>query len=139
NPLYSILTAGCAKLSGGRQFEPVGPHVLNIALYGWGVFAFLALMRTLFAEAQRRGSDLSGQKDILLPMASALFVWTTIYMMDPAYSMPDLLVLIWVLLAANAWLRVREQGLRAAALFGLFLGLGYLTKAVMFPLGLIFL
>jgi len=139
NPLYSILTAATAKLSGQRQFEPVGPHLLNIALYAGAVFAFLGLVRALFSEVERRGRDISEQKGIFLPIASALFVWATIYMMDPAYSMPDLLVLIWVLLAANAWLRVREEGIGAAAVFGLFLGLGYLTKAVMFPLGVIFL
>src|SRR5262249_29705028 len=112
NPLYSILTEASAKLSGGREFEPFGPDLLNIVLYGAGVFAFLALMRALLSEAQRCGREISERKNLFLQVASALFVWASIYMMDPAYSMPDLLVLVWVLLAANAWLRVREHGQR---------------------------
>jgi hypothetical protein len=70
-----------------------------------------------------------------------LFVWISFYLTPPSLDTPDVLVFAAILLAAGILVRVAagaDGWLRFAAL-GIVLGLGYLAKAVMFPLGFIFL
>ncbi len=135
NPLYPILAAISAHLSGDRAFETFGVHALSVLLYVGAAFAFRGLMKAWLAHP----ANISDEKRGLLPVASAVFVWSALFLIEPAHSMADLPVLMWVLWAVAAWLRTEREGMRAAGWFGLFLGLGYLTKPILFPLGLIFL
>jgi hypothetical protein len=70
-----------------------------------------------------------------------LFFWVSLYLTPPSIDSPDVLVFASILLAAGILVRVAagaDGWLRFAAL-GIVLGLGYLAKAVMFPLAFIFL
>ena len=71
----------------------------------------------------------------------ALFFWASLYMTPPSLDTPDALVFALVLLASGIILRIADGSigfLRSAAL-GVVLGLGYLSKAAMFPLAFVFL
>src|SRR5918995_641945 len=72
----------------------------------------------------------------------ALFVWSSVVLIRFRSVTPDMLVAGIVYLAAALLVRIGSAATpRPAthALFGGVLGLGYLTKAVMFPVGFVFL
>ncbi|MDX6271303.1 MAG: hypothetical protein QOD28_2526 [Acidobacteriota bacterium] len=76
-----------------------------------------------------------------LIFAYALFIWTSLSMNRVARTSPDVLVSALVFVASALLLRIRTRraGWLAFALFGLTLGVGYLTKTFMFPLAFVFL
>jgi hypothetical protein len=70
----------------------------------------------------------------------ALFFWITTFWLPPALQQPDILVFVIYLLAAALCLQLSHRTeLWRYALLGIVLALGYVIKAVMFPLGLVFL
>src|SRR5260221_7126585 len=69
-----------------------------------------------------------------------LFLWTSLVLVPVKTIGPDLLVTVFVYLAAAVLLRLGpEAPLRRFLIFGVVLGVGYWTKAIMFPISLIFL
>jgi hypothetical protein len=71
----------------------------------------------------------------------SLFVWTTVGELMLLVN-PDLLVMASVLLAAGLLLRMETDRNSSRALyvwFGICLGLGYLAKAILFPMAFVFL
>jgi len=71
----------------------------------------------------------------------SLFVWTTVGELVLLVN-PDLLVMASVLLAAGLLLRIETDRNSSRALyvwFGICLGLGYLAKAILFPMAFVFL
>jgi hypothetical protein len=70
-----------------------------------------------------------------------LFFWVSLYMTPPSLDTPDAMVLGIVLLAGALLLRIAsgKNGWLRFALLGAVLGCGYLAKAVMFPLALVFI
>ncbi len=71
----------------------------------------------------------------------SLFVWTTVGELVLLVN-PDLLVMASVLVAAGLLLRMETDGNSSRALyvwFGICLGLGYLAKAILFPMAFVFL
>jgi hypothetical protein len=76
-----------------------------------------------------------------LAFAYALFVWTSLSMNRVARTSPDVLVSALVFVASALLLRIRTRraGWLTFALFGLTLGVGYLSKTFMFPLAFVFL
>ena len=73
-------------------------------------------------------------------MGYSLFFWITTFLTPPSLEQPDILVFIVYLLACALCMHLshRQEWWRYA-LLGLVLGLGYLVKSVMFPLGFVFL
>jgi len=71
----------------------------------------------------------------------ALFFWGSIYATPPSVETPDVLVLALVLIAAGILLRIAsgKDSWQYYAALGVVLGFAYLTKAVMFPLSIVFL
>jgi hypothetical protein len=73
-------------------------------------------------------------------LSYALFFWITTFWVSPALQQPDILVFVIYLLAAALCMQLSHgTELWRCALLGIVLALGYLIKAVMFPLGFIFL
>jgi hypothetical protein len=70
-----------------------------------------------------------------------LFFWITIHLHSPSDHRPDTLVMALMLLSGGIILRIANgsNGWLHFAALGLTLGLGYLSKAVMFPLSSAFL
>ncbi len=69
-----------------------------------------------------------------------LFLWTSLVLVPVKTIGPDLLVTVFVYLAAAMLLSLSaEAPPRSFLLFGLVLGVGYWAKAIMFPISLIFL
>ncbi|HTG44609.1 MAG TPA: hypothetical protein VK633_08770, partial [Verrucomicrobiae bacterium] len=68
-----------------------------------------------------------------------VFLWASLSLINVGEILPDLLLIVWVLLAAGYALELPQKSYRSPLLLGVVLGLGYLTKPILFPLGLLFL
>lgn len=144
NPLYGLLL-GPAALDAvpiGARFPIV--HALNFVIFAGAYAAFLALWRELARAARAHADARPGTAPIpALPwmlVGHALFAWAALTLIEMWTVTPDMLMA--GLLFAAAWLLLRHRAdstRRSAFLFGLVLGLGYLAKPVMFPLGVLFL
>ena len=155
SPFYSWLT-GLALLifrpSPYQEFTVV--RLLNFALYLLSLAAFVFFLRELerFRQARANEDDDHNARDAdagsqglpraaWLVFAYTLFIWTSLSMNRVARTSPDVIVSALVFVASALLLRVRMRsaGWPAFALYGLTLGIGYLTKTFMFPLAFVFL
>ncbi|HEX8130230.1 MAG TPA: hypothetical protein VF527_14090 [Pyrinomonadaceae bacterium] len=154
SPFYSWFTGLALRLfqpSAFQEFTVV--RLLNFALYLLSLAAFVFFLRelerfrrTLIDDAgdAEAGSD---REPHALPhrawliFAYALFIWTSLSMNRVARTSPDVLVsgLFFNASALLLRIRLRRAGWLTYALFGLTLGVGYLTKTFMFPLAFVFL
>jgi hypothetical protein len=76
----------------------------------------------------------------LLSLGYALFLWSSLILISVTEIGPDLLVSAITYLAGTKLLRLKQDALLLNfAFFGVILGIGYWAKAVMFPVGIIFL
>jgi hypothetical protein len=148
SPLYSWLLALAFRLlrpSAAAEF-PVA-HLVNLIIYAAALGGFEYLFRGWMQDHQAR-TDASGRSGwlslppwALLVIGYTLFTWSAIRLIGGVLMTPDLLVAAVVYLAAGLTLRLRREAPppALAALLGLVLGLGFLAKAVMLPLTLVFL
>jgi hypothetical protein len=150
SPFYSWLTGLALRLLQPSPFQEFTViRLLNFALYLLSLAAFVFFLRELERFRQTRMSDdgdAQGDSHGLprlawLIFAYALFIWTSLSMNRVARTSPDVLVSALVFIASALLLRIRMRrgGWLTFALFGLTLGVGYLTKTFMFPLAFIFL
>jgi hypothetical protein len=144
NPLYGLLLSPATldALPVAARFPVV--HVLNFLIFAGSYVAFLALWRELARVARAHADARPGTTPIpplsWILVGHALFAWAALTLVEMWTVTPDMLMA--GLLFAAAWLLLRHRAVprtRTALLFGLMLGLGYLAKPVMFPLGLLFL
>lgn len=145
SPLYPALLSQWLSM-----FRPSPPPEITfirffmcLTLVG-ALASFSCFLRELLQYRQRQFAY-AGQS--LLPdwaltaTGYCLFFWSTIYLTPASKDPPDVLVLAFVLLAAALVMRI-ARGASTFANFmclGTILGLGYLSKAAMFPLAFVFL
>jgi 4-amino-4-deoxy-L-arabinose transferase-like glycosyltransferase len=147
SPAYPFLLALVLKV-----FRP-SPFHHSLAVHLFAVFSLLValvsfeyLLSVFFAyreqfseEPCEAGGEAISDEAVWL-MGYALFFWITTFLTPPYLEQPDILAFILYLLACALCMQLsyRQEWWRYA-LLGLVLGLSYLTKAVMFPLGFVFL
>jgi len=147
SPLYSWLLAlafAIIKPSPYWKFSVL--HLVNFAIYlfALGCVDFLLQETSKFHRSREEAHD---QGFVFLPqwawtgLGIPLFIWLALYVNTVAIGTPDLIVAGIVYLSCGLLLRRRRRGLYwlNSALLGIALGVGYLAKAVMFPLALVFL
>jgi hypothetical protein len=147
SPAYPFLLALVLKIFSPSPFHhSLALHLLAVfslvvALVSFEYFlsVFFAYRKQFFAEP----SDAAGEAisdDAVWLMGYGLFFWITTFLTPPSLEQPDILVFIVYLFACGLCMQLsyRQEWWRYA-LLGLVLGLGYLVKAVMFPLGFVFL
>jgi hypothetical protein len=146
SPLYSWclgLALYILKPSTWREFSAV--HLVNFIIYVGALFCFRfflhSVLRALRKESTARPEDfLPLSEDALLAIGYGLFLWCAIVLIDVGRVTPDLLVAGILFLIGGYLVDLREQHSYAKfAVFGALLGAGYLSKGIMFPLGLGFL
>lgn len=74
-------------------------------------------------------------------VAYALFIWSSVELIGVSLTNPDMTLAAFLYVAFGLLLKIARDNEKKVtfALFGLTLGFGYLTKAVMFPLSFVFL
>jgi 4-amino-4-deoxy-L-arabinose transferase-like glycosyltransferase len=127
SPLYPMLLAAMRAVVNPAPFmEATAVHFLNAILFLAGLAAFELLLRELRVD------------DALQRIAAyAIFLFAGVSLIGIRVVTPDLMLLMWCCIIAALVVReVRgDAGVGTFALLGAVLGLAYLTKAVMFPIG----
>jgi hypothetical protein len=145
SPLYPWtlgLVLGIAKPSTKWEF-PLARSV-NFAVFVLALLAFRFLLHGFFALSRGAAPHPAPNDVVPLPewmltlLGYSIFLWIALEVETPWEMTPDLAVMACVCLAAGMLLRLRPNDkLWKFALFGLILGLGYWTKAILFPLGFV--
>jgi hypothetical protein len=144
SPLYSwILGAALAVLRPSPYWECAAVHAVNFGIFlvALAGFEFLLTELLLARRATGEGGPPRLPEWAVVGLGYGLFIWVSRRLVTVSLVTPDMLVAAAVYTAAGLLLRMRRRGPSAAsaALLGVVLGLGYLAKAVLFPLALIFL
>lgn len=145
SPAYSaILTVWLSLVRPSPYREVEAVHFLNCLLLAAAMVCLEYFLSSLCSYIQYRsdGQDTRGLPDWMIKtIGFALFFWASLYMTPPSLVTPDMLVLgialasgailLQIAIGKNSWFKF--------ALLGVVLGLGFLAKAVMFPLAFIFM
>ena len=147
SPAFPFLLTICLKIFKPDPYhEALLVHLLAfvsliaaLASFEYFLAVFLKFRaETTIAESAEDG-ELIPERSLLI-VGYALFFWITTFLVPPTLEQPDILVFILYLLASALCMQVvtNPRKLSRYAFLGLVLGLGYLTKSVMFPLGFVF-
>ena len=145
SPLYSWLLGLALKvLKPSAYWEYPAVHLVNFLIYLAALGGFEFFLRAFVDHVRASGGD---PRRATLPewawwtLGYSLFIWTSLVLITIRSVLPDMCVAAFVYLASGLLLRMRSGTAtrRTFILLGIVLGLGYLAKAVMFPLAFVFL
>jgi len=149
SPLYPSLIGVATWLTRpSAQWEVPLTHVVNLIIFVGALASFEFLLRQVIllleGDNQRQDSDSPAPQSVWTwqLLGYSFFAWTTVGMMwAPRYITPDLCVAMLVYLDAGLLLSLRTGTKRSRICFllGLTLGLGYLAKAILFPMAFVFM
>lgn len=148
SPLYAWLLGATLKLfepSISWEFPTV--HLVNFAVFLLALVCFEYFWRQATSLYYARDPLDNGELPACMPtwawlcLGYGLFIWSSISLTELFAVTPDMLVAASVYAASGLVLRIAggDARRRTLVLLGVVLGLGYLAKAAMFPLGLVFL
>jgi hypothetical protein len=141
-PLFSvILGAAVGWLRPSLYWEYPLVHLVMFLIYLFALWCFdLVLREFLMLRKEQQGE---GQWTVpvrtWLIIGYSLFMWSSLSLIGVSETNPDMLVAAFFYLACALLLKIRRGGASSFtyAGLGLALGLGYLTKSIMFPIALI--
>jgi hypothetical protein len=148
SPLYCwLLGLGNWIVKPSSYWEFPLAHLVNFLIYVAALFSFDFFLRELInhQRTHRPPGDIDGGLPLWawMLLGYTLFAWSSLDWIGLKMITPDMLVTVTVYVAAGLLLRIASQGRGATWLtfmaLGTVLGLGYLAKAVMFPLAFVFL
>lgn len=146
SPAYPVLLAAMLGFTHPSAFwEPLVVRGLNVLIYTCAMFSFAFFWRELTRSVER-GAAAMGIESKLPPrswclLGFALFLFFAVEFIGVSVVSPDLALFTCVLLVGGIMIRIKDGSLN----WGLFAGLGaictigYLIKAIMFPLTFVFL
>jgi hypothetical protein len=148
SPLYGFilgLTMELAKPPIEWEFPTV--HAVNFVIFLVALVSFEFFWRRATDAYYRQETDDPDGRVEQLPrwawfsVGYGLFIWSSFALIEIYSVTPDMFVAACVFLATGLVLRIGGSGAtwRRFALLGIVLGVGYLAKAVMFPLAFVFL
>jgi len=144
SPLYSWILGLVMRLfSPPMRWEFPTVHLVNFAIY----LAALASFEFFWRQLMHWVKTTQSEREITLPewawmaLGYLLFIWSSLVLIEIWAVTPDMLLAVLVYLAAGLVLRVRLGNSRwdTFILLGLVLGFGYLAKAAMLPIAMVFL
>ena len=142
SPLYSALL-GCvlALFKPGIHWEFPAVQITNFLIYAIALVCFEFFWNQLTSRYQKQmQTDFIGfDATQFMILGYSLFIWSSLNMIEMWSVSPDMLVAALVYLAAGLFVRLSSSpdSVSAAVLLGVTLGVGYLAKAAMMPLGLV--
>lgn len=147
SPLYPCLLAfalGLLKPAARLEFPVV--HLVNFFVFAFALAGFHFFLTGLIRFLKARQA--SGKRPVVtlsdsswLILGYALFLWSALKLISVSVVSPDMCVAACMYVASGALLRIAagSAGFRQYALLGFALGLGYLSKAPVFPLAILYL
>ena len=149
SPLYPLLIGVATWLTRpSAQWEVPVVHVLNLVIFLGALASFEFLLRQVICVLGRENGREDADSAAPLPvwtwqlLGYGLFAWSTFGMLwAPRMVTPDLCVAMFVYLDSGLLLSLRASSKRSRTclLLGLILGLGYLAKAILFPMAFLFM
>jgi hypothetical protein len=148
SPLYSwILGLATFLLKPSPYYEFTVVHLVNFSIYilAMGSFHFLLKQLIFFLLLSNGEPPKNGWTGLpewaWFALGYTLFIYTALNMITISSVTPDMCVAALVYLSSGILLMMRrgKTGYSTFALFGAVLGLGYLSKSVIFPLAFIFM
>ncbi len=148
SPLYPLLLSIAIQLlrpSAYWEFPLV--HFVNFVIFLGSAAAFEFFLSRLIRYQRERAARLSIDERMLIPewgiraAGYSLFVWISLQLTPIEVVSPDMTVAMFIYLAAGIVLGIFSglSRFRDYALLGAILGLGFLAKAPVLPVGLVFL
>ncbi len=144
SPLYAVLLGAAIRLCHvSLYWESTVAHAVNFVIFVVSMAAFEIFLRELCRSHRMRGlEDESVQPVPVLAMQAIgypLFLYAGLIWISVGIVTPDQCVAVVMYLVAALMLRIRRRdaGWSWYSILGILLGIGYLTKAALFPLGLI--
>jgi len=144
SPLYPALVGVARLVDPSPAWDFAAAHVVNFVAFVFAMLAFEYLLRGALdtVDADTVDADTAGAP---LPrwaawtLGYALFLWGSLAMLTLMKPTPDMLMSGFLYFGLGLFLRVRlgRDDARTLVALGVTLGLGYLAKAIMFPLGAI--
>jgi hypothetical protein len=141
SPLYSWLLALMMVLvNPTAQWEFTAVHALDFLVYLLALASFGIFLSALLRFNEKRGTNQQVPDWAWIVLGYSLFTWATVRLMPPYLPEPDAIVAVWVFLIFTILLRIRTDTLTwgRAILLGILLAVGYVTKAIMLPMGFVF-
>ena len=146
SPLYSwVLGLVLFIFRPSMSWEFPLVHIVNLLIYlvALASVSYFWHQVKLYLQIRREGerNRLVMPEWALNSLGILLFTWVSLTLIEIWSVTPDMLMAALVYFAAALVLRMRSSALnwQFYVLFGLVLGLGYLTKTIMLPTGLLFL
>jgi hypothetical protein len=148
NPLYPGLL-GLARVianpSPYSEFPLV--HLVNFGIYLGALASFEFFLHHLTVFKDGAIATAAKKARVTFPawawvsLSYAAFLWAVFGLVTVWKSTPDMCIALVIFLACGIILRIRSQAAdwKPYAFLGIVLGFGYLTKAVIFPLAMVFL
>lgn len=146
SPAYPVMLAATLGLFHPSAFwEPVVIRGLNFLLYIAAMFSFAFFWRELTQSVERRAAARSAENR--LPRRSwfllgfALFLFFAVQFLGANLVSPDLALFASIMLVAGIIVQIKDGSLNWSlfAWLGAVCAVGYLIKAIMFPLTFVFL
>jgi hypothetical protein len=142
SPLYSwLLGLGMCIFDPPMRWEFPLVHLVNFLIYLIALSCFGFFWHQVIKCQTRGGDNATLPEWVWQALGYTLFTWSSLNLVEIWSVTPDMCVAAFVYLAAGLILRIRggEVTWSVFALLGVVLGLGYLSKAAMFPLAIVFL
>jgi hypothetical protein len=149
NPLYAWilgLVIHTVKPSPYWEYPTVHLVLFTVFLFALGCFEFFLRELIRLHNATEQDGAFEARQPVVsetvwMVLGYTIFFWSSIFLIRLSNTNPDMLLAAFVYLAAGFLLRIRRGTATRTVflLFGFALGLGYLTKQVMFPLAFVFL
>lgn len=142
SPLYPTLIGLVRLPAPGPAWDFPSAHLVNFLSFLFAFASFELLLRALL-EDRADGADADGRAGVppivLTALGYALFLWSSLGLLSLMKPTPDMLMSGFLYLAVALLVRIRRgrNDARIMLLLGVVLGLGYLAKAIMFPLGVV--
>jgi hypothetical protein len=147
SPLYSWLLGFFLKvLKPSSYWEYPLVHLVNFLMYATALACFDFFLSSFVAHQKERDLELASQGEMGIPdwgwwlLGYSLFLFSTLVLVGLHLVTPDLCVAGCVYLSVALVLKIRSGAAtrKAYIALGMVLGIGYLAKAAMFPLGIVF-
>jgi hypothetical protein len=143
SPLYSwIIGPVMAVFNPPMRWEFPLVHLVNFVIYVGALLCFEFFWRQAWnGLVERLKPDrITWPEWTWWTIGYLLFIWTSLTLIEIWAVTPDMLMAALVYLAAGLLIRIRRGDTRWKTFLGLgvFLGLGYLVKAIMFPVSFVF-
>jgi hypothetical protein len=144
SPLYAVLLGAAIRLGHvSLYWESTVAHAVNFVIFVVAMAAFEIFLGELCRSHRTRVfEDKSAQPVPVWAMQAfgySLFLYAGLLWISLWVVTPDQCVAVVMILVAALLLRIQrgDAGWRSYAILGILLGVGYLTKSALFPLGLV--